>query len=220
MRIVDWSDGNLQVAEGDEIKILRGKGKREGVRILATRIENVTRGTTSRSSAEGVLTTKPAHDFTPPIHGYAGSIEMHRGGASFTLEDIAPPVVGGILRECAKFIDPKLYQRCTNKDYHDVVTNAFPVLEDRIRAKISVDASYSAQKLIDHAFKSETGRLILGETSSEQNALHLLFKGAFGFLRNPPSHRLTGEESNIEAFEIVCMVDLLLRIVDKARLRS
>ena len=216
---VEWNNGNLQVVAGDEIKILRGEGNRESGQILATRIENVTRGTIFKSSVEGIWATQMPHDFIPPIHGYAKNIEMRRGAVSFILEEKAPPIVSDILRQCARFIDPKLYERCKDKDYHDIVTNAFPILEDRIRAKIGVGPSYSGQKLIDHAFNPKTGRLILGKIPGEQEAVHLLFKGAIGFLRNPPSHSLTEDESNIEAFEIICMVDLLFRVVDKAQLR-
>ena len=97
------------------------------------------------------------------------------------------------------------YERCKDKDYQDVVTNAFAVLEDRIRAKIGIDPSYSAK----------TGKLTLEETVSEQESLYFLFRGAFGFFRNPPSHRLIEDESNIESFEIIHMIDLLVRIVTK-----
>lgn len=217
---VNWTNGNLQVSGGDEILILRGFGERDSAQIRATKVQNKTKGTNITSSAEGVIMTQMPHDFTPPIHGYVKNIEICRSGVSFELEEKAPPMVSGILRECAKFIDSKLYERCKDKDYHDVLTNAFPILEDRIRAKISVDPSYSGQKLIDHAFNPNTGRLVLGQTQSEREALHLLFKGAIGFLRNPPSHRITEDESNIESFEIIHMIDLLLRIVDKAKLRS
>ena len=217
---VEWSNGNLQVFSGDEIEILRGFGNRESGQIQATRIRNKTRGTSFRSSIEGVFSTRSPHDFTPPIVGYAKNIEMRRGAVTFILEEKVPPIVSGILRECEKFIDSKLYDRCKDKDYHDVVTNAFPILEDRIREKIGADPSFSGQRLIDHAFSPKIGRLILGKIPGEQQAVHLLFKGANGFLRNPPSHSLTENESNIEAFEIIFMVDLLLRIVDKAKLRT
>lgn len=217
---VTWSDGNLQIFAGDEIKILRGKGKRESGQVLATKIQNIIRGTVSTSRVEGVWATEMPHDFIPPIHGYAKNIEMRGGAVSFQLEEKAPPIVSGILRECVKFIDQQLYERCKDKDYHDVVTNAFPILEDRIRAKVGVDPSYSGRKLIDYAFNPKTGKLTLGKTESEREAFYFIFRGALGFLRNPPSHRLTEDESNIEAFEIICMVDLLLRIVDKAKLRS
>lgn len=217
---VRWHNGHLQVVAGDEIKVLRGRGKRESGQILATQIKNITRGTHFKSSVEGVLRMEMPHDFIPPIHGYAKNIEIDGGVVSFILEEKAPPIVSGIIRECAKFIDPKLYERCKDKDYHDVVTNAFPILEDRIRAKIGVDPSYSGRKLIDHAFNPNTGKLTFGETKSEREAFYFLFQGALGFLRNPPSHRLTEDQGNIEPFEIICMVDLLLRIVDKAKLRQ
>ena len=217
---VRWSDGNLQVVAGDEIQILRGKGDRESGQILATKLQNITRGTTSTSHLEDILDIQMPHDFVPPIHGYAKNIEMYGEGTIFELEEKAPPIVSGILRDCAKFIDPKLYERCKDKDYHDVVTNAFPILEDRIRGKIGIDSSYSGRKLIDYAFNPNTGKLTLGETASERQAFYFIFQGALGLLRNPPSHRLTEDESTIEALEIVCMVDLLLRIVDKAKLRS
>jgi hypothetical protein len=78
------------------------------------------------------------------------------------------------------------YERCKDKDYQDVVTNAFAVLEDRIRAKIGIDPSYSGKKLVDYAFAAKTGKFTLGETGSEQESLYFLFRGAFGFFRNPP----------------------------------
>ncbi|MDH5374828.1 MAG: TIGR02391 family protein [Candidatus Bathyarchaeota archaeon] len=220
MKVIWSGKPSLQISSGDLIQILSGHGNREGVQIEATRIRNKTTGAFFESDVHGILSTRKPHDFTPPLLGYAKYIQMSGIGVVFELEEIAPPIVSGILRECAKFIDSKLYGRCKDKDYHDVVTNAFPILEDRIRAKIGVDTSYSGQKLIDYAFNPKNGRLMLGKISNEQQALYLLFKGAIGFLRNPPSHSLTEDESNIEAFELICMVDLLLRIVDKAELRS
>jgi len=217
---VTWSDGNLQVSAGDEIEILRGLGERDSAQVSATKIHNKTRETIITSSIEGVMMTRMPHDFTPSIRGYAKNVEIRGNTISFELEEKAPPIVSGILRECARFIDTKLYERCKDKDYHDVVTNAFPILEDKIRAKVGVDASYSGKTLIDYAFNLNTGKLILGKTEGERQALYFIFRGALGFLRNPPSHRLTEDESNIEAFEIICMIDLLLRIIDKSKLRS
>lgn len=217
---VRWSDGTLQIVAGDEIIILRGKGKRESGKVLATKIQNLTRGTIFISRVESVLDSSMPYDFVPPIKGYATNIEIHGEGAYFELDEKAPPLVSGILRECAKFIDTKLYERCKDKDYHDVVTNAFPILEDKIRAKVGVDSSYYGKKLIDYAFNPDTGKLTVGKTKGEREAFYFLFRGALGFLRNPSSHRLTEEESNIETFEVICMIDLLLRIVDKSKLQS
>lgn len=216
---VTWNGPSLQIFAGDEIEILRGFGEPESGQIQATRIQNKTRGVFFRSDVEGILQTRTPHDFTPPINGYAKNI-IYENDVSFELEEKAPPALASVLRECAKFFDSKLYERCKDKDYRDIVTNAFPILEDRIRAKIGVDPSYSGRKLIDYAFNPSAGKLTLGETKSEQEAFYFIFQGALGFLRNPPSHRLTEEESNIEAFEVICITDLLLRFVDKAKFRS
>jgi hypothetical protein len=120
---VTWSNGSLQVSAGDEIEILRGLGERKSAQVSATKIHNKTRGTVFTSSVEGVLMTQMPHDFIPPIHGYARNVEVRRSAITFELKEKAPPIVARILREYAKFVDPKLYERCRDKDYHDVVTN-------------------------------------------------------------------------------------------------
>jgi len=218
---VTWVGKNiLQISRGDKIQVLSGFGDPESDQIRATRIRNKSTGNYFESDIYGIVTLQKPINFTPFIVGYVKFVHRTGGSIVFELDDTAPPRVSTVLRECENFIDPKLYERCKDKDYHDVVTNAFPILEDRIREKIGVDPSYSGQKLIDHAFHPNTGKLILGKISSERQALHLLFKGAIGFLRNPPSHRLEEDESDIESFEIILMIDLLLRIVDKAKLRG
>lgn len=218
---VKWSGKpNIHVEANDEILVMRGFGDRDSSEVSATMIGNITKGIIAKSDVEGVLASRTPNDFTPPIQGYAKYILMIGDVTTFTLEEKTIPIVSNILRECKKFIDSKLYDRCIDKDYHDVLTNAFPILEDRIRAKIGVDKSYYGKKLINHAFNPKTGKLILGETPSEQESIYLLFNGAIGFLRNPTSHSLMEDESNIESFEIICMVDLLLKFVKKAKLRS
>lgn len=117
-----------------------------------------------------------------------------------------------------KFIDPQLFERCKDKNYHDVVTNAFTVLEERIREKINIGPKCTGFRLIDHAFHCQSGKLTLGETECERESFRLLFRGTLEFLKYPHAHRFTEEESSIEAFEIICIVDFLLRLVNKASL--
>jgi len=74
--------------------------------------------------------------------------------------------------------------------------------------------------LIDYSLNPNAGKLTLGETTSEREAFYFLFQGSLGFLRNPPSHRLMEGESDVETFEIIAMVDLLVRILEKAKLRT
>jgi len=122
--------GNFQISISDEVQILRGKGNPGSGQILATTLSNVTRGITFRSVIEDILDVEMPHDFVPQIHGYARNVEIYERSVSFELEENAPPMISPILRECKRFLDAQLYERCKDKDYHDVVTNAFPILED------------------------------------------------------------------------------------------
>ena len=102
------------------------------------------------------------------------------------------------------------------------MTNAFPLLEDRIREKAGADRSCCGDKLIDFALNPESGRLILGDSAAEREGAYFLFKGAMRFLRNPPSHTLTVtvDEGRNAAIKVMYMVDLLIKLLDKARSRS
>jgi len=215
---IEWDGTNLFVFEGDEVEILRGIVDEYYVR--ASVIRNITRGREFRSHIEGTLMTRMPQDLKPPLRGYVSKVRSDVN-TQFDLEEKAPPIIAGILRQC-NFLDRSLFERCKDKDYHDVITNAFPILEDRIRRKVGVDRSYSGKKLVDYACHYDTGKLILGETSDERQSFYFLFRGANGFLRNPPSHHIDEEteESHIEAFRVICMVDLLLSLVDKAELRE
>jgi uncharacterized protein (TIGR02391 family) len=117
-------------------------------------------------------------------------------------------------------LDPRLVDRCAGKDYHDVVTNAFALLEDEIRQKLGVGREQFGGSLIDLAFSPDKGGLVLGQTPAEKEGIYLLFKGAFSFLRNPPSHTLNVDEGRNAALKLIHRIDLLIKLVDKANLRS
>jgi len=116
-------------------------------------------------------------------------------------------------------LDSELLEKCMNKNYHDTVSNAFPILEDKIRQKLNVSRDYHGSDLIDLAFNPGKGRLILGETNAEKEGIYFLFKGALMFIRNPPAHTQSGEEDRNSALKILHMVDFLIKMVDKAKLR-
>lgn len=117
-------------------------------------------------------------------------------------------------------LDKQLVYRCAGKDYHDVVTNSFALLEDRIRSKLGVGREQFGEELVNLAFNPSKGKLVLGETPSEREGIYLLFRGAFSFLRNPPSHTLGVDEGRNAALKLMDMVDLLVKLIDKASLES
>lgn len=116
-------------------------------------------------------------------------------------------------------VDIQLIERCAQKDYHDTITNAFPLLEDRMRSKLAVGREYSGDQLVNLAFNTDSGRLNLGTTAAEKQGIYLLFKGAFSFLRNPSSHTLGVDEGRNAALKVTYFVDLLIKFIDKTSLR-
>lgn len=217
---VFWDGPGLEVSEGDEVQISRGI-KGEG-HVRAHVLLNRTSGATFKKQAGGASMAGTAEDLEPPICGYARNVLDHAGGTFFTLEEKPPPIIPSIFRECSRFLDRRLVEKCADTNYRETAANALSVLEDTIRAKLGVDRSYSGSKLIDYAFHPVGGTLVLGQTEDETQFLYLMFEGLVDFLRNPPEHRSTedSEDRSIEAFEIVCMVDLLIRIIGKAQLRE
>ena len=117
-------------------------------------------------------------------------------------------------------IDDELYTRCAGKDYHDVANNAFPILEDKIRNILNVGREMHGLHLIDHALNPENGKLSIGATKPEKEGIYLLFRGAVSFLRNPPSHTMEVAMGEMEAHDLMCFVDLLLKFLDKAEKAS
>jgi len=117
-------------------------------------------------------------------------------------------------------LDKQLVERCAKKDYHDTVTNAFALLEDKMRERIGEGRESYGEQLVNLCFNPDSGRLILGQTESERQGIYLLFRGAFSFLRNAPSHTLTIDEDRNAAPKVMHMVDLLMKLVEKASFRS
>jgi len=217
---VSW-DGQLQISEGDEVEILRGIVNES--RIRASVLMNHTRGRRERSDIEGVLMTRGPSDLKPPMRGVAKNIEATRSSTSFDLVEsigIVEEIMRQVSREARSFLDPVIVERCLGQRHaEDVITNGFRVLEERIRAKIGVGPEMHGADLITEAFHPQRGKLMFGKTEAEREGLYNLYRGAMLFLRNPPSHRFINEYNDADIFEITCFVDLLLKLIEKCRLR-
>jgi hypothetical protein len=219
---VTWDSG-LQVSKGDEIEILRGIVNGES-QIRASVMRNLTTGREERSRIEGVSMTRMPSDLQPPIKGVVQSVIASAHQTEFELVKgvgIVEVRLGRLLEEAKKFLDKDIVDKCvTKKDAEDIITSAFRILEERIRAKIGALPECHGVDLVEEAFHPETGKLIFGKTTAERQGLFHLFRSSILFLRNPPSHRFVNEYSEFEIFEIVCFVNLLLNIIEKSQLRQ
>ena len=126
--------------------------------------------------------------------------------------------------------DPELKRRCLDlfqlfseqgsEDRLDtVITEATRILEDRIR-RTSRAGKLSGQELANAAFHSEHGTLRLSDNKDERQAAHLLYKGVFGFIRNPVHHRLVRGMDVTVAIQLLGFIDYLIHLAEGAEGRT
>ena len=115
--------------------------------------------------------------------------------------------------DCAELLENK-------KFYINAIRSAGVVLEERLRNTMGgVGASEYGTALVDLALKKESGGLVISEHSAEQEGVHMLFRGAVQFVRNPPMHKkLRYTES--EAWGAVGLIDYLLLLLQQAKPRE
>ena len=106
------------------------------------------------------------------------------------------------------------------KFYINAIRSAGVVLEERLRNTMGgVGASEYGTALVDLALRKESGRLVISEHPAEQEGVHMLFRGAVQFVRNPPMHKkLRYTES--EAWGAVGLIDYLLLLLQQAKPRE
>jgi len=100
--------------------------------------------------------------------------------------------------------------------FDTVVTEATRVLEDRVRTLAALGNEVSGVDLMTKAFGPKAVILRLSSQDSEQEAAHLLFRGAFGFIRNPAHHRLIEKLEKERVLQILGFVDYLLYLAETA----
>ncbi len=121
------------------------------------------------------------------------------------------------------FLDPELSKRCRQLYYADpenAVFMAFKVVEERIRALVGrlndEEEDVTGYRLIQQALNPDKGILSDKNLSrSEREGMHLMFRGAFQFVRNPRAHRIVDNQDTQLSIELISFADLLLRILPK-----
>ena len=101
-------------------------------------------------------------------------------------------------------------------EFESAVFQAFKILETTIRKKIGAKSEEIGIKLIRKAYNSDNGVLTDYKLpKSEREAFSNYIAGAFGYYKNPCSHRDV-ELDFVSAFDRIVVASDLLKIIDKS----
>ncbi|MEO7908219.1 MAG: TIGR02391 family protein [Roseiflexaceae bacterium] len=94
------------------------------------------------------------------------------------------------------------------------------VFEDRLR-KAAGDAgnSLTGVQLVDAVLAPEKGVLVFSKHPGEQQGVHMLYRGAMQFIRNPPMHNIIEYQAGTAQI-LIRLIDSLLKLLAEARLKN
>ncbi len=114
----------------------------------------------------------------------------------------------------------KSFSLLNNGHFESAVLQAFKTIETRIREKISADPEDVGVKLIRKAFKPENGPLTDYDLpKAEREAFCNYIAGAFGYYKNPCSHRDV-EMDFISAFDRIVVASDLLKVIERSKINE
>lgn len=118
------------------------------------------------------------------------------------------------------YIHSRIIEKCfsllNGKHFESAVLQAFKEIEISIREKIAAEPEDVGVKLIRRAFHPEKGPLAnMNLPVSEREAFCNYIAGAFGFYKNPCSHRNV-EMDYITAFDRIVVASDLLKTIDSS----
>lgn len=133
-----------------------------------------------------------------------------------------------VVIDSIEILDVDLRRRCLDlftqfrEEGHDdrydtVVAEATRILEDRLRRITGTTDGVTGMELASRAFNSINGRpprVIASEIETEQSAVHQLFRGVFGFIRNSVHHKLQPDLSPERVLQILGLIDYLISILN------
>jgi len=122
------------------------------------------------------------------------------------------------------YVHPQIIKKCfsllESGEYESAVFKAFKTIETNVRKKIGANAEEIGTRLIRKAFHPENGKLTDYELpKSEREAFTNYIASAFGFYKNPCSHRDV-EIDFVSAFDRIVVASDLLKIIDKAEVKE
>ena len=114
----------------------------------------------------------------------------------------------------------KSFKLLESGEFESAVLQAFKCIETSIRDKIGAPKEEIGIKLIRRSFNPENGDLTNYELPiSEREAFSNYIAGAFGYYKNPGSHRDL-ELDFISTFDRIAVASDLLKIIDNSNVRK
>lgn len=109
------------------------------------------------------------------------------------------------------------FEEASQPERHDtVVTEATRILEDRLRRLTKTTGGETGTELAKKAFAGKQPMFTISEITAEQEAAHLLFRGAFGFIRNRAHHKLLADLPSERVLQIIGFIDYLISVAESA----
>lgn len=120
------------------------------------------------------------------------------------------------------YVHPLIVKKCfallNGGQFESAVFQAFKSIETNIRKKIKAPSDLVGVKLIRKAFSPDVGPLTdKGLPIAEREAFCNYIAGAFGFYKNPCSHRDVDMDF-ISAFERIVVASDLLKVIEESKL--
>ena len=122
------------------------------------------------------------------------------------------------------YIHPRIMKKCFSllekSEFESAVFQAFKSIETSIREKTGASQDDIGVKLIRKAYHPENGKLTdYNLPKSEREAFANYVAGAFGYYKNPCSHRDV-ELDFISAFDRIMVASDLLKIIDRSKINE
>jgi uncharacterized protein (TIGR02391 family) len=122
------------------------------------------------------------------------------------------------------YIHPRIMKKCFSllekSEYESAVLQAFKCIETGIREKTGASEEEIGVKLIRAAYNPENGKLTdYNLPKSEREAFANYIAGAFGYYKNPCSHRDV-ELNFISAFDRIIVASDLLKTIDRSKINE
>jgi uncharacterized protein (TIGR02391 family) len=114
----------------------------------------------------------------------------------------------------------KSFTLLRNGQFESALLQAFKTIETSIRKRINADPQDVGVKLIRKAFNPENGPLTDYDLpKAEREAFCNYIAGAFGYYKNPCSHRDVAMDF-ISAFDRIVVASNLLKVIEKSKINE